>query len=79
MRVGDEGSFWIKEELNDFYKRDGSDIILEFDVKLLGMDNKEKKEPKNNVPLLINANKDNDISLLDKCIFIDGLLEFDMK
>ena len=79
VRVGDEGSFWIKEELNDFYKRDGSDIILEFDVKLLGIDNKEKKEPKNNVPLLINANKENDISLLDKCIFIDGLLEFDMK
>ena len=79
VRINDEGSFWIKEELKDFYKRDGSDIILEFDVKLLGIDNKKKEEPKNNVPLLINANKENDISLLDECIFIDGLAEFDMK
>ncbi len=76
VNFNDEGSFWIKEELNDFYKREGSDIILNYDVKLIGL---TEEEPKNNVPVLYNANKDNDIKLLDDVIFIDGLAEFDMK
>jgi len=76
VNYGDEGSFWIKEELNDFYKRNGSDIILNYDVKLIGI---TEEKPNNNCPVLYNANKENDIKLLDNVIFIDGLAEFDMK
>ena len=78
VSFGEEGSFWIKEELADFYKREGSDIIINFDEKLIGIDKQNKEEPKNNVPLLKNSNPDYDISLLDDVTFIDGLAEFDI-
>ena len=77
----DEGNFWIKEELPDFYKKENDNIILNFDKKFYYLE-KSKKEKyeffKNKTPILYNRNPDYDINVLDKVTFIDGYMEFDM-
>ena len=77
----DEGNFWIKEELPDYYKRNDQEIILDYDKKFCYYDKNggKIKYSINKKPTLSNNNKNYDITLLDKVTFIDGYMEFDEK
>ena len=65
---GDEGLFWIDEELADCYQRDGDKIIINYFEK-----------HKLKVVEISNRNTNYDISLLDKVTFITGYAQLDSK
>jgi len=68
VNYGDEGLFWIDEELVDCYQRDGDKIIINYFEK-----------HKLKVVEISNRNTNYDISLLDKVTFITGYAELDSK
>lgn len=61
----DQGSFWINEELSDYYKNDGNKILI----------GKEKLKDQQ----IFNRNGNYDISLLEKATFISGYAKFEPK
>ena len=68
VNYGDEGSFWIDEELADCYQRKGDKIIINYFEK-----------HKLKVVEISNRNTNYDISLLDKVTFITGYAQLDSK
>jgi len=68
FNYGDEGLFWIDEELADCYQRDGDKIIINYFEK----HNLKEVE-------ISNRNSNYDISLLDKVTFITGYAQLDSK
>ena len=66
----DEGSFWIDEELTNCYENDGNAVTFKY------FGEPHRVSIKNE---LHNRNKDYDVSLLDKTIFITGYAELDQK
>lgn len=68
VNYGDEGLFWIDEELADCYQRDGDKIIINYFEK-----------HKLKVVEISNRNTNYDISLLDKVTFITGYAQLDSK
>ena len=76
----DTGSYWIKEELPEFYKKNNDEIILNFEDKFYYNQNPKGDKIewiKNKKPIVYNRNPDYDLSLLDQVTFIDGYMEFD--
>ena len=82
----DEGSYWVKEEVNDFYKKDNNYIILNFDEKFVyykDIENEKEFDKEKSlfkkIPVLYNSNPDIDASILEDATFFVGLIEFDNK
>ena len=69
VNYGDSGSFWIDQELVDYYSNNGEKVTINYFGK--------KDIVKANQ--IFNRNKNYNISLLDKTIFITGYLQFDTK
>ena len=69
VNYGDNGSFWIDQELMDYYHNDGEKITINY----FG------KKDKIKVDQMFNRNQNYNISLLDKTIFITGYAQFDTK
>ena len=79
IKFGDSGNFWISDKLNnDFYVRNGEKVkigveMFDYAGSIDGVDKI------NNYSVLYNLNSNYDISLLDKAVFIDGIVEFDIN
>ena len=86
VKFGDEGSFWIKKELSEYFQREGKEIKFAYDEKLIYYKDQEENPEhkisdlfKKSTYILYNANHENDIRILENATFISGLLEFDIK
>jgi len=70
VRYGDEGSFWVDEEMTGCYQNDGKNITINY------FGQKDSIKEKNGIS---NRNEDYDISLFEKATFITGHVIFDAK
>lgn len=68
INYGDNGSFWIDQELIDCYQNDGEKTMINY-----------LEKDKIKVDQIFNRNPNYNISLLDKAIFITGYAEFENK
>ena len=69
VNFNEEGSFWIDEELPDYYQNNGENISIKYLNKTHTL----------NITDIHNRNQNYDISLLNKAIFITGYAEFDLN
>lgn len=80
VKYGDQGSLWIDKEEKKFYKR--TENVVKFGRHMV-LYTKEKDKGflyLTNMPRLYNIDNSNDVSLLDKAVFVAvGIAEFDIE
>ena len=73
---GTKINFWIDEEMNNCYERDGNNVTICEQKLIYTRESEDRSYSFNEIPKLHNVNKKYDISLLDKATFAYGYAEF---